>query len=205
MKYRGRLFAVVPTALVAAGMIAPAAQSATVSYISWGDPKTWPPDYAEHFSHDGDWVLVDGWSGNGTYYRQRVSSESLCDGAGHNCVPLPSAGGLQHYVQWTAPAANCQLKAVGTVTEESSGKHFDFVHNQTWGAPAPCSNARYGARTCVTQTESWSDNNHLAPGAPLVETVRRSVKIAKGLGMAFVNDTQVPITWHAEGTEYWNW
>ncbi|HEY2058143.1 MAG TPA: hypothetical protein VGH57_07195 [Amycolatopsis sp.] len=178
-------------------------QSATESQISWGDPKTWPPSYAEHFLRDGDWVLLDGWGGNGTYYTQRVTSEELCHGTA--CTPLPSDGGRQHYVQWTVPSEDYRLVANGTVTEQSSGKSFQFRHAQTWGAPAPCSSARFGARTCVTQSESWSDDNGLPAGSPIRETLRRDIKIAKGLGMAFAIDQQVPSPWHAEATEYWNW
>ncbi|MFE0021594.1 hypothetical protein [Amycolatopsis sp. NPDC059021] len=180
-------------------------QSATESHISWGDPKTWPPSYAEHFVRSGDWVLLDGWGGNGTYYRQRVTSETRCDAAGANCVALPSDGDRQHYVLWNVPAANYQLRAEGTITEESSGKTFQFTHTQTWGAPAPCSSARFGTRTCVTQSEAWSDNNGLPAGSPGRETLRRDIKIAQGLGMAFRIDQQVPSPWHAEATQYWNW
>jgi hypothetical protein len=53
-------------------------------------------------------------------------------------------------------------------------------------------------------TEAWSDNNHLPPGTRVVETFRRTSTIAKGVGMSFVNDTQVPATWHVEATQYWN-
>jgi hypothetical protein len=106
-------------------------------------------------------------------------AETLCDAAGTNCVGLPSDSGRQHYVKWNVPAADYRLRAVGTITEERSGKSFDV--------------------------EPWSDNNHLAPGARVVETSRRTIKTSKGLGMSFVNDTQVPATWHAEATQHWNW
>jgi hypothetical protein len=176
-------------------------KSATESHMSWGDPKAWLPSAAEHFIHAGDWVLLDGWGGNGTYYRQRATSETLFDGAGSNCVGFPSDS---DDVKWNVAAAAYRLRAVDAITEESSGRSFDFMHTATRGAPAPCSNTRLGAQTCVTQTEAWSDNNHLPPGTRVVETFRRTSTIAKGLGMSFVNDTQVPATWHVEATQYWN-
>ncbi|WP_370939453.1 hypothetical protein [Amycolatopsis sp. cg13] len=178
-------------------------QSATESQITWGDPVTWPPATAEHFVRSGDWVLLDGWDGNGTYYTERVTEESACTGS--TCTPIPSDGGRQHYVRWTVPSTDYRLIARGTITEKSSGKVVHFEHLQTWGAPAPCSNARFGARTCVTQTETWSDDNGLPAGSPIRKTLHRSIKIAKGLGMAFAIDQDVPSPWHAQATEYWNW
>lgn len=178
-------------------------QSATESQISWGDPVAWPPSYAEHFLRSGDWVLLDGWGGNGTYYTERVTSESLCQGSA--CTPIPSDGGRQHYVRWSVPSSDYRLVAEGTVTEQSSGKTFRFKHEQTWHAPAPCSSARFGARTCVTQSESWWDDKDLPAGSPIRETKRRDIRIARGLGMAFTIDQQVESPWHAEATAYWNW
>jgi hypothetical protein len=178
-------------------------QSATESQISWGDPVAWPPSYAEHFLRSGDWVLLDGWGGNGTYYTERVTGESLCRGGA--CTPIPPDGGRQHYVRWTVPSSDYRLVAEGTVTEQSSGRSFRFRHEQTWGAPAPCSSARFGARTCVTQTESWSDDKDLPAGSPVRQTLHRTIKVAKGLGMAFAIDQDVPSRWHAEATAYWNW
>lgn len=175
--------------------------SPTESDISWGDPKAWPPDYAEHFVHAGDWVLLDGWRGNGTYYRLRVTKETYC---APDCVTLPSDGGRQHYARWNVPTADYRLEAAGTITEESSGKVFDFTHTQTWGAPATCHNQRFADRTCVTQSEAWADNR-TAPGTPVRENLRRDVRIAKGLGMAFLIDNPPPAPWHAEATAYWNW
>ncbi|MEC3980314.1 hypothetical protein [Amycolatopsis sp. H20-H5] len=182
-----------------------APKSATESWVAWGDPKTWPPAGSEHFLRAGDWVLLDGWSGNGTYYSQRVTSESSCDGAGANCAAIPSDGGRQHYVRWNVPTSNYRLKAVGTITEQSSGKVIDFSHTQTWGAPHACHNARHPAQTCITQSEAWADNNGLPTGSPIRETLRRDIQIAAGLGVAFTIDQQVPSPWHAEGTDYWMW
>src|SRR5690606_11511720 len=54
--------------------------SGTESRVAWGDPAAWPPDGAERFIVSGGWVLLDGWSDNGTYYRQRVTSEWIGDG-----------------------------------------------------------------------------------------------------------------------------
>jgi hypothetical protein len=179
-------------------------KSAAESHMSWGDPKAWPPSAAEHFIHAGDGVLLDGWGGNGTYYRQQATRSTLFDAAASNCVGLPSDSDRQHDLKWNVAAAAYRLRAVDTITEESSGRSFDFMHTQTRGAPAPCSNTRLGAQTCVTQAEAWSDNNHLPPGTRVVESFRRTSNIAKGLGMSFVNDTQVPATWHVEATQNWN-
>ncbi|MDT7804510.1 MAG: hypothetical protein QOI78_7943 [Actinomycetota bacterium] len=178
-------------------------QSATESQISWGDPAAWPPSYAEHFVRDGNWVLLDGWDDNGTYYTERVAGESICQSG--ICQPLPSHGGRQHYVRWTVLPADYQLSAEGTVTERGSGRTFRFKHVQTWHAPAPCSSAKFGTRTCITQSESWSSDQNLPAGSPIRETLRRDIRIAQGLGMAFTIDQQVESPWHAEATEYWNW
>jgi hypothetical protein len=178
-------------------------QSATESQISWGDPAAWPPSYAEHFVRDGNWVLLDGWGDNGTYYTERVTSESICQSG--ICAPLPSHGGQQHYVRWTVLPSDYQLIAEGTVTERGSGKTFRFKHAQTWHAPAPCSSAQFGTRTCITQSESWSSDQNLPAGSPIRETLRRDIRIAQGLGMAFTIDQQVESPWHAEATEYWKW
>ncbi|ADJ43769.1 hypothetical protein AMES_1945 [Amycolatopsis mediterranei S699] len=178
-------------------------QSATESEISWGDPVAWPPSYAEHFIRSGDWILLDGWGGNGTYYTERVTSESFCRGS--TCSPISSDGGRQHYVRWNVPSSDYRLVADGTVTEQGSGRPFRFRHEQTWGAPAPCGSARFGAQTCVTQTETWSDDKDLPAGSPIRRTLHRSIKIAKGLGMAFAIDQDVPSAWHAEATAYWKW
>ena len=72
----------------AAGQWAWTPLSATESDISWGDPKTWPPKSAEHFIHDGEWVLLDGYNdgaGRPLTQIQRVTSEKVGDA---NCANL---------------------------------------------------------------------------------------------------------------------
>ena len=182
-------------------------QSADESRIGWGDPAAWPPDYAETFVRQGDWVLLDGWSGNGTYYTVRVTQEQVGDAKCANLQPLPSdpsSGGRQHYVRWTVPTQAYCLKAWGTITEESSGKVVDFGHTQIWSPPAPCSNAKYGRETCVKQWESWWDNQG-APGKPITRKLERDQFIARGIGMAFAIQQYFPKAWRAEAHSDWTW
>jgi hypothetical protein len=188
----------------AAGQWTWSPRSATESGISWGDPASWPPDGAEEFVRSGDWVLLDGWSDNGTYYTQRVTSELAGDGRCENLRPLPSDGGRQHYVQWTVPTQPYCLKAWGTITERSSGKVVDFGHTQIWSPPAACANQYLGAQTCVRQWESWWDNNG-RPGQPITRILERDQYIAKGIGMAFVVQQYHPTPWRAELRSHWTW
>jgi hypothetical protein len=74
------------------GKIAAAAVLATVVLA--------PPAHAATTTHD-DFLLLFQRSGNGTYYTERVTGESLCEGG--TCTPIPSHGG-QHYVRWHAEA-----------------------------------------------------------------------------------------------------
>src|SRR5690606_33736370 len=130
--------------------------SSTVSEINWGDPKKWPPSYAERFIRRGDWVVLDGWSDNGTYYKLRVSKEQIGDGDCSNMRTF-STSGPQHYVKWTIPKTAYCLKAWGTITEESSGKTIDYSHTQIWYPAAKCSNKYHKNKTCIKQWESWWD------------------------------------------------
>ncbi len=174
------------------------------SEVLWGDPSKWPPDSAERFIHTGDWVLLDGWRSFGTYYVQRVHRELIGDGSCGNMMPLPSDGGRQHYVQWKIPPRAYCLQAWGTITEQFSGKTVDFFHSQVWSPPSTCSNTYLGVQTCITQRESWWDNNG-APGAPITRKLERSVSLARGVGMGFVIDQTYPHSWRAELHSAWAW
>jgi hypothetical protein len=174
------------------------------SDVLWGDPSKWPSDYAEHFIHVGDWVLLDGWRSFGKYYIQRTNRELIGDGSCQNMVPLPSDGDHQHYVQWKIPSRAYCLQAWGTITEQFSGKSVDFYHAQVWSPPAACSNTYLGSRTCIRQWEAWSDNNG-APGSPVTRKLERSVYLARGVGMAFVIDQTYPHPWRAELHSDWVW
>lgn len=155
------------------------------SRISWGNPEQWPPSKAERFLLRGDWVLLDGWSDNGTFYRQRVDRELIGDGPQcANQRPLPDSGGRQHYVRWNIPSRPYCLIAEGTITEESSGKSMRFRHTQRWFPPAPCANRHLGQQTCIVQHESWSDDRERRDGH-LVRRLERDQYIARGIGMAF--------------------
>lgn len=187
----------------AAGQWAWKPLSDTTSEISWGDPAKWPPNYAEKFVHDGDWVMLDGWRDNGTYYRVRVTKEQIGDAKCDDLRTLATSG-RQHYVKWDIPGQAYCLKAWGTITEESSGKVVDFGHTQIWSPPAPCSNAKYGRKTCVKQWESWWDNQG-APGKPITRKLERDQFIARGIGMAFAIQQYFPKSWRAEAHSDWTW
>lgn len=172
-------------------------QSATQSYIDWGTNDR------ENYIQQGNWVMIDGWWGNGTYYTERVTQELICDASGQNCSPLPSSGGLQHYVQWSVPSGSYMLKAWGTITEQSSGKFFDFGHTQIWSGPQTCSNQYLGSQTCIKQWESWWDNNG-QPGQPITRKLERDNFLARGIGMAFTVLQYYPSSWRADLRSYWD-
>jgi hypothetical protein len=188
----------------AAGQWAWTPQSATETQISWGDPAAWPPSSHENFVRDGDWVLLDGWTGNGTYYTQRVTQELIGDATCANLRPIASNGGRQHYVQWSIPGQGYCLKAWGTITEQSSGKIVDFGHTQIWSPPHPCSNPYYTAQACIKQWESWWDNNG-SPGQPITRKLEREAQLARGIGMAFTIQQWYPSAWHADLRWNWTW
>jgi hypothetical protein len=186
-----------------AGQWAWSPQSGSESWVSWGDPAAWPPAYHETFIHEGDWVMLDGWTGNGTYYTLRVTNEQLCDASGGNCTTLATSG-RQHYVRWTPTPGSYMLRAWGTITEQSSGRVVDFGHTQIWSGPGACSNPYLGAQTCIKQWESWWDNNG-SPGAPITRKVERDQLIARGIGMAFTILQYYPSSWRADLRYNWSW
>jgi hypothetical protein len=188
----------------AAGQWAWKPLSDTASDISWGDPASWPPAYAEHFLRSGDWVELDGYSGGQgqpVTEVQRVTSEKIGDANCANLTDLPSDGGRQHYVKWTIPAAGYCLDAAGTITSTVDGSVVHFEHRQVWGPPAACSNGFYAGQRCISQHEMWWDDNQ----RPYAKYIDRTQYLAKGLGMAFAIPTTVPVTWNTEGRYYWSW
>jgi hypothetical protein len=179
-------------------------QSSTVSDISWGDPATWPPRYAERFMVSGNWVLLDGYSGGAgqpVTQIQRVTSEKLGDAYCNNMQPLASDGGRQHYAQWNTPNTGYCLDAVGTITSATSATVVNFRHIQQWSAPVACSNTYFSNRTCIVQREMWWDDN----AHPYALQIDRSQYIAQGLGMAFKVVQTYPSNWAADGRYYWYW
>jgi len=170
-------------------------------WASWGDPATWPPAYRERFLRAGDWVLLDGWADNGTYYRLRVTAEYLGDRYCQGMTPVPTDGGRQHYVRWAVPSTGYCLDAQGTIVEESSGKVVTFRHVQVWYPPASCSNTYHAGRVCLAQRELWWDDN----GGPYGKRLDRTNRLARGLGMAFTVRQTYPTTWAADGRYYWRW
>ncbi|MGP4017826.1 hypothetical protein [Saccharopolyspora sp. 5N708] len=173
------------------------------SRLAWGDPATWPPDGSERFIQSGGWMLLDGWSDNGTYYRQRVDSEVIGDGLDcTNKQSIPSDGDRQHYVPWQVPSSIVCLIAEGTITEESSGTVIRFRHEQLWFPPGPCSNLYHSGQRCLKQYERWLDDNQHHDGL-LREKLRRDQFIAKGKGLAFRIVQYAPTPWTANGRYYW--
>jgi hypothetical protein len=179
-------------------------QSGTASDISWGDPATWPPASAEHFIRHGNWVELDGYShgqGQPVTEVQRVTSEEIGDADCDNMRPLPSVGGLQHYVMWNIPATGYCLDAVGTITSTVNGAVVHFAHKQQWEPSAPCSNAYLSGQACIAQHEQWWDDN----GHSFSLVLDRTQYIARGLGMAFKIRQTYPTSWSADGRNYWLW
>ena len=188
----------------AAGQWAWTPLSATESDISWGDPKAWPPKSAEHFIHDGDWVLLDGYNdgaGRPLTQVQRVTTESVGDANCKNLQPIASNGGRQHYVKWNIPAAGYCLDATGTIKPPNGSTTVHFRHVQQWLPPHPCTNPYYANQTCITQHEQWWDDNQ----HPYALQLDRTLELARGLGMAFTNRTTVPLTWNADARYYWHY
>lgn len=187
----------------AAGQWAWKPASGTESHISWGDPANWPPEYRERFIRSGDWLLLDGWWDNGTYYTLRVTNERIGDG---NCANMRtfSSSGRQHYVKWNLPTSKYCLIATGTLTEKSSGTVINFKHLQKWSPAGSCSNAYYSGKRCITQYEVWWDNNG-SPGSPITKKLTRTVKLARGIGMAFTIRQSYPSNWSADLRYHWTY
>jgi hypothetical protein len=186
-------------------------QSSTESHIYWGIPSAWPPAYRERFILDGDWVTLAGWWDNGTYYTVTTSTEWQANvdcRTGRTFLPT---GGAQHYARWLIPSTGYCMYTEGTVTEQLSGKTIRFIHQQLWSLPAACpvntppvrdvNNIPIRLSTCVTQWESWSDDN----GAPLGLRLERSTVLAKGIGMAYQIRQTYPTVWSANATYAWKW
>jgi hypothetical protein len=165
--------------------------------IRWGDPANWPAGNGERFIRAGDWVMLDGWWGNGTYYSLRVTKDELCDERCGHCTTI-ATNGPQHYAKWRIhPTAYC-LRANGTITEESSGKVLRFEHVQVYSPPAPCNNTYHTGRRCIRQWESWSDDRL----TPFGKKLEREQLLAKGLGEGFTIRQWFPTPWQAELRDY---
>jgi hypothetical protein len=176
----------------------------TVSDITWGDPKAWPPKYAERFVLGGGWVQVDGYSagpGKPVTQVQRVSYEAIGDGSCRNMRRFGAPGSRQHYVKWTIPSTGYCLDARGGIRNTATGKVVHFRHVQQWGPPRMCSNAYHRNRACITQHEMWWDDN----GKPWGLRIKRTQWIARGLGHAFMIRSTVPVNWGADGRFFWRW
>jgi len=174
------------------------------SGINWGHPSNWPPQYNEKFVRVDDWVFLDGWADNGTYYKLRVDKDQIGDAQCNNLKDMPLVEGMQHYTKWTVTGSAYCLKSWGTITEQSSGKSFQFGHTQIWSPPAACDNTYYGNQTCIKQWESWWDNNG-APATPITRKLDRDNYLARDIGMAFKVQQYYPSPWKAELRYNWRW
>jgi hypothetical protein len=56
-----------------------------------------------------------------------------------------------------------------------------------------------------TAAGQWAWTRQPAPLHPYALQLSRTVEIAKGLGMAFTNRTTVPVSWNADGRNYWHY
>lgn len=163
----------------AAGQWAWAPQSETSSHVRWGHPSTWPAGTVERFSHDGDWVRLDGWHDSHVYQlRTTVEWVASADCATGRVALTP--GGAQRYAKWNVDSQPYCLFAAGTVTQVSTGKVIAFAHEQVWSLET-CANAYLGSRSCLKQVERWWDDN----GTPWAEKVNRTQWIGKGVGLAY--------------------
>ena len=167
--------------------------SATESHVLWGDPAQWPPTYRERFIRRGDWVMLDGWWGNGTYYQLHMDQESICSADCTGCRPLP-AGRAQHYALWKAPAAGYCLRAQGRIIAESGAGTVRYAHDQIYVPGVVCGNAYVPRATCLMQRETWADDN----GSPYGPKLDRVSFLAAGLGPGFLILQTVPTVWRAE-------
>jgi hypothetical protein len=167
--------------------------TATESHVLWGDPAQWPPTYRERFIRRGDWVMLDGWWGNGTYYQLHMDQESICSADCTGCQPLPAGRG-QHYALWKAPLAGYCLRVQGRIIAESGAGTVRFAHDQVYVPDLPCSNAHVPQAKCLMQRETWSDDN----GSAYSLKLDRVSFLAAGLGPGFAIFQILPTVWRAE-------
>ena len=175
-------------------------QSSQESWIGWGNPATWPPAYHERFLLSGDWVYVDGWWDNNTYYKIQTSSEWTANDT--NCLNRTYLStGAQHYVKWTVPSSSYCVHAEGIITEMSTGHITTYRHDQKWSRQDVCANPYNASRPCLIQTESWWDDNN----SPFQLKLTRSGSIGKGVGMAWNIRQTFPSVWNSDLRYWWGW
>jgi hypothetical protein len=163
------------------------------AHIRWGVPQAWPPELRERFLVRGDWIMLDGWWDHGTYFKQEVTDNRWCDAQCNHCRSLPVPG-PQHYTRREVAAQGYCLKARGTIVNGATGARINFTHDQVYSPPAPCDNAALKDQRCITQHETWWDDNGSAFGKKL----ERTILLAKGLGPGFVTAQTFPSDWRAE-------
>jgi len=180
-------------------------QADGTSRIMWGAPwpADQPPSYQEEFQRAGDWVLLNGWYDNGTYYRIRTTTAWKAAGdcrTGRTFLPV---GGPEPYALWAIPSASYCLYSEYTITEESSGYTFRAIHQQVWSPPAACpKNAAPNAlrrpgevyvtvTDCVQEWESYADDKGRMPG-DMVTAQEGTSLLARGFGMGYQIRRSVP-------------
>lgn len=178
-----------------------APQGDTESHIYWGDPIKWPHQYHESFIQGDEWIMLDGWWDNGTYYSLRVIEETLCEATCNSTCTTIATSGPQHYTKRKIQTAAYCLKASGTITEQSTGKIIKFGHTQVYWPPTTCGNAYMSNHQCIRQWESWWDDNRTSYQRKL----DRDVYLAKGIGPGFSIYQYFPSPWHAELRYYWDY
>ncbi|TKG58905.1 hypothetical protein [Prauserella endophytica] len=159
-------------------------QSPTESLIRWGTPQDWDTDtdpYKEKFVHDGDWVYLEGWYDNQTFWRLEVTQWISDYDCKTNRQKLPP--GRQAYVKWQVPAAGTEngycLFAQGTIVDDRWGIRVMYAHQQKWSA-GTVSTKYFGTIPALKQNEVWWDDR----GSEFRVKLRRDCYIGKGKGMA---------------------
>ncbi len=168
------------------------------SRIAWGESATWPPASYEVFRRDGDWLVLDGWQDNGTFYDLIADTQYAVVGGSE--VDLP-AGTWQDYALWTIPDASYQLFAAGRVIEQATGREVRFAHWQEWSRSDACPNAYNQPRPCVAQHERWWDDN----GSPYELRLDRTTTYAQGAGPGWTIRQTIPKPWTADLRYWWEW
>jgi hypothetical protein len=160
------------------------------SDVAWGDPAAWPPPTFEHFTHDQNWVYLEGYGDRttGEFLRQIVTSERFGDGSCQNMTELATPDGRQRYVKWNIPNTAYCLDTTGFL--DYRGTRINFRHLQVWSPPSgpTCTTEYYRNKICIKQFEQYWDDN----AAPYGLRIWRDQIEALGIGQAFIVHSYLP-------------
>jgi hypothetical protein len=163
------------------------------SDVSWGDPSTWPSPTFEHFTHDQNWVYLEGYGDRttGEFLRQVVTSERIGDASCQNMTILDTPDGRQRYTKWNIPNTAYCLDTTGFL--DYRGTRINFRHLQMWYPPTgpTTSTEYYRNRVALKQYELYWDNNG-SPGMPTTLKVWRDNITALGVGPALIVHSYLP-------------